>query len=449
MMPKPSAGCHIYIPGSRHLFLPPRVGADIRRTRRPNRLLLASGGGARVPGRNPVSPLRRLNGLPSVGHDDGRPLRRSGSGAPIGPNAKEISLMSTQPPSIAASFHRPVPDAERRLVRILHRVVFAALATGILAMSPAGAGAAGVVWQNMTLEQALAAADQQGKLVLIDFHAGHCGACGQLDNDVWETADGVAITEGMIPLSADTGTPEGGSLCIRLAVTGLPAVVVLRPDGSEVDRVVGYTQGRNRFIEQIRELQTGIDPLPGMEEMLKAHPDSVSLCMPVFERYLNRQQVADAKVLMEKIFRLDPANARGQSERALMLMAKYQTGIAGDQKQGLQYWQMIMDRWPSSGMSGAAIDGSFKAAAALGQIPTWKEWVFNLLAKQPANGRLQYSVAMVASHNGLVDPRFAKAARTARSLGIGGAFLDTVAVKLEGGSIPPNPSPAGSAPKGR
>lgn len=324
-------------------------------------------------------------------------------------------------------------------------------ALSLLAAAPAASFAAGVTWQNLTVDQALAAAEQQNKLVLIDFWAGHCAPCGQLDNDVWNTPDGAAITEGTIPIQADTSTPVGGAACLRFAVTGLPAVVALRPDGTEVDRVVGYTQGRNRFIEAVRDLKDGVDPLPGMEDMLKAHPDSLPLYMPVFERYLNRQREGDAKMLLDQIMKHDSDNRQGQSERALMLFAKYETGVTMNHKQGLAYWEMILDRWPDSGMSGAAIDGSYKAAAAIGQVPAWKEWVCGRLAKQPANGRLQYSAAMVASHAGIVDPRFAKAARTARSLGVGGAFLDTVAVKLEGGTVPapkPAPKPASKpAPK--
>jgi hypothetical protein len=293
----------------------------------------------------------------------------------------------------------------------------------------------------MTVDQALAAADQNGKLVLVDFHAAHCGACGQLDVDVWNTPDGQTLTDGLIAIRADTATPAGGEAAIRYAVTGLPAILVLRPDGEEVDRIVGYNSGRATLIEAVRDLKSGVDPLPGMEDQLQAHPDSLPFYMPVFERYLNRKRSVDAEKLLGKIMALDKTNKRGQSERALMLIAKFETGITGDQKKGLDHWEMLLDKYPNTSMSGAVVDGSYKAAAALGQVPQWKEWLCGVLAKRSSDGRLQYSAAMVASHAGLIDPRFAKAARAARSLGVGGAFLDSIAVKLEGAPPVPGQKP--------
>ncbi len=321
------------------------------------------------------------------------------------------------------------------------RSIWTCLPLILLAAAPVAALAQGAGWVNMTLDQALAAADKDGKLVLVDYRASFCGACGQLDVDVWNTPDGESLASGMVAIRVDTQTPEGGEATIRYAVTGLPTVLVLRSDGSEIDRVVGYTTGRARFIEAVQELKQGVDPLPGMEDQLQAHPDSLPFYMPVFERYLYRKRLTDAQKLLQKITTLDRDNRRAQSERALMLIAKYETGIANDQKQGLAYWQMILDRYPNTSMSGAAVDGSFKAAAALDQVQPWKEWVCGLLAKQPKNGRLQYSAAMVASRAGLIDPRFAQAARTARSLGVGGAFLDSIAVKLDGAPPVPGQKP--------
>lgn len=311
----------------------------------------------------------------------------------------------------------------------------------ILMAAPAACLGQGAGWVNMSLDQALTAADKGGQLVLVDFHAAHCAACGQLDVDVWNTPDGESLTDGMIAIRADTATPMGGEASIRYAVTGLPTILVLRSDGSEIDRIVGYSTGRAKFIDAMRDLKEGVDPLPGMEDQLKAHPDSLPFYMPVFERYLNRKRTGDAENLLTKIMSIDKQNRRGQSERALMLIAKYKTGIIGDQRSGLAYWQMILDRFPNTSMSGAAVDGSYKAAAALDTVPQWTEWICGVLAKQPANGRLQYSVAMVANREGLVDARFAKAARTARSLGVGGAFLDTIAVKLEGTQPAPKMKP--------
>jgi thioredoxin 1 len=169
------------------------------------------------------------------------------------------------------------------------------LAISALCLSWAAASRAeGVEWAKLTIDQALEEASKTGKIVMVNVHSSHCGACAQLEADVWLTPDGVELAEGTIPISVDNAAPEGGYLQTRYPVTGLPAVIFIRPDGKEVDRVVGYMRGKQAFLGEALPLKDGIDRLPAMEEQLAAHPDSLPLILPVLERRLNRFQDQDA-----------------------------------------------------------------------------------------------------------------------------------------------------------
>ncbi len=119
-----------------------------------------------------------------------------------------------------------------------------------------------------------------------------------------------------------------------------------------------------------------------------------------------------------------------------MRIAKYHELIQIDPKLQMDNFKIVLERFPTCSSAGAALDGSYKAALRLGTTKDWTAWVCKILDTQRSAGRLQYSAAMTASRYGVIDPCFAKAARQARALGIGGAFLDTLAIKLEGGVVP-------------
>ena len=54
----------------------------------------------------------------------------------------------------------------------------------------AHAQAAEVEWVELSLDEALAEARETGEILMIDVGAGHCGACGDMDRDLWGSAEG-------------------------------------------------------------------------------------------------------------------------------------------------------------------------------------------------------------------------------------------------------------------
>lgn len=288
----------------------------------------------------------------------------------------------------------------------------------------------GVEWRSLSLTAALDEAAATGRMVMLDIRADHCGQCKVMEKEFWETAAGAAFAEGMIPLKYESGSPDGIEAHRRYPITGLPVVIFIRSDGSEVDRVVGY-DSQEEWLEEAEPLKEGIDPLPGMEAALAAHSDSVQLMLPVLERYLYRYREVEARKLLDRMLQHDPGNRTGMVEMAIVKLAKHANLVQNDSKASMDLWRMLLDRFPTASSAGAAVDGTFKAANSMNQVAEWREWIAGLAERYPKNGRLQYAIAMTANRNGLRDPRFAKAARTARALGVGGAFLDSIAVKLD------------------
>jgi hypothetical protein len=300
----------------------------------------------------------------------------------------------------------------------------------LLALATGTGHGQGVVWQPLTVDQALSQASATGDLVLVYVWAGHCGQCEQMRIDVWDQPEGGHLAAGTIPLKIDSTTPQGRDLSRRYPILGLPTTLFLSPEGLEVDRVEGYDNARS-FLAEAEMLKSGVDPLPGLEAELAAHPDSVPLMVPILKRYLFRMRDQDAEGLAKRLLERDPRNGSRQPEIALRSLAGYYANIRGNMARSHEYYSQLLDRFPECSSAGGAVDGLYKAALALGRVEDWKTQMCSLTEKQAANGRLLYSVAMYAKRYGIRGACFAQAARRAGSLGVGGARMDSIAAELE------------------
>jgi len=295
-------------------------------------------------------------------------------------------------------------------------------------------GAIGVEWRELTLDQALQEAAAQEAQVLVDVWATHCHACGDMDEQVWATSEGVALAEGTIPIKIDTQSPAGQEFMKRYPVTGLPAIIYLNADGTEFDRVQGYIQ-REQFLREARLIHDGIDGLLTLEAQLQKNPNHGPVLLDALERYLFRQRLADADSAYARVLRLDPDNAQGLAERAIRHRARFEESFTRDYAKAAEYHKLVVERFPKSSSAGGSVDGVLKALLRAGRSREWPEWACDLAQRNPDAPSIQRGVAITALHNGFRDPCFAEAARSAGRLGLGKpAFMDSIAVILQGGT---------------
>jgi hypothetical protein len=342
-----------------------------------------------------------------------------------------MDLMMHFDTGLSSSPRRAAPSRRARGPALPMFLLAALLAPALLA---GVAAAQGVKWADFTLEQALAEAKAKNTMVLIDVWSGHCGSCGQMDIDLWDTPEGAKLAEGLIPIKIETGSEAGRTLSERYPITGLPAIIFLHGDGTELDRVEGYIN-KNLFLAQVRPLKDGIDPLDEMEGRLAARPDSLDLMMQVMERSLNRRRDADADTLFNRILKLDVGNRKSYAERAIVRMARNSEYVYHDPPRTLGYWKLMVEQYPTASSVGAAVDGAYKVLLSMGKASEWPDWICPILEKNPNLGYLQRAAAMTALRGGFRTPCFAAAARKASALGVGKqAFMDSVATVLEGGA---------------
>ncbi len=119
----------------------------------------------------------------------------------------------------------------------------AALAGGFAsAAARAQEAVSAVSFRSLTLEAACVAAQAEGKIVLVDFYTTWCGPCKMLDRDTWTDAKvGELVNARAVALKLDA-EKEGRAAARRYAVAAYPTLLLLKPDGTELDRIVGYRE---------------------------------------------------------------------------------------------------------------------------------------------------------------------------------------------------------------
>lgn len=128
-------------------------------------------------------------------------------------------------------------------------------------------------FQNIPFSAASTRAAAEKKLVFIDFYTTWCGPCKMLDQSTWKDPQVIAwMSEKTVALRLDA--EKETELARRYAVRAYPTLLFLKPDGTEVDRLVGFRPA-GPFLEAVQQLETGKNSLTRAREQVDraATPD--------------------------------------------------------------------------------------------------------------------------------------------------------------------------------
>jgi thiol-disulfide isomerase/thioredoxin len=121
---------------------------------------------------------------------------------------------------------------------------------------------------DLSFEAASKQAAQSGKIVLVDFYTTWCGPCKLLDKNTWTDAAVIQLLEQKtVALRIDAETEV--ALSKRYKIEAYPSVLLIKPDGTEIDRLVGYKEPK-AFMEDFNAALGGKDSISRAQDKLTA-----------------------------------------------------------------------------------------------------------------------------------------------------------------------------------
>jgi thiol-disulfide isomerase/thioredoxin len=166
----------------------------------------------------------------------------------------------------------------------------------------AGLSAFAGAFSDLTFEAATKVAASSGKIVLIDFYTTWCGPCKMLDKTTWTDPAVIQLLESKtvaLRLDAEKET----ALASRYKIAAYPTVLLLKADGSEIDRLVGYRDPQ-AFISDCTASLAGKDSVKRAQEAVEKAPAGNASARMQYGQAL-AQKGDDAEALKEYLWCFD------------------------------------------------------------------------------------------------------------------------------------------------
>ena len=121
-------------------------------------------------------------------------------------------------------------------------------------------------FRQISFEKACTLAKASKKQIMIDFYTEWCGPCKKLDQTTWKDAKALKwLSTRLVCLKVDA--EKNVKLATKYKVDAYPTILFLRPDGSEIDRIVGYLDPKE-FLSSAKDALAGKDALSRAKEKL-------------------------------------------------------------------------------------------------------------------------------------------------------------------------------------
>jgi thiol-disulfide isomerase/thioredoxin len=132
-------------------------------------------------------------------------------------------------------------------------------------------GVSGVIaapFSDLSFEAALKKAGETGKIVLVDFYTTWCGPCKLLDKNTWTDPAVIQLLEQKtVALRVDA--EKEVALAKRYKIEAYPSMLLIKPDGAEMDRLVGYKEPK-AFMEDFNAALGGKDSISRAKDKMMA-----------------------------------------------------------------------------------------------------------------------------------------------------------------------------------
>ncbi len=171
-------------------------------------------------------------------------------------------------------------------------------------------------FSDLSFEAASKEAAQSNKLVLVDFYTSWCAPCKLLDKTTWSDAAVIQLLEQKtVALRIDA--EKEVALSERYKIHSYPSVLLIKPDGTEIDRLVGYMAPKE-FIENFNAALNGKDSVARAKDKVMTTGSTNPMARKKLGAAL-AEEGKDAEALTEYLWCFDHGNEADPSFFAVRL----------------------------------------------------------------------------------------------------------------------------------
>jgi tetratricopeptide (TPR) repeat protein len=222
----------------------------------------------------------------------------------------------------------------------------------------------------------MAQAKVSQKTVVIKFYTDWCKWCKVMSDSTLPDPYVQKFLKNfeMAELNAEVDTITAA----RYGVRSYPTTVILKPNGVEIDRLVGYYPPVE-FVTGVVNAMSGIGTIDDYLTKLADRPDEIDLMFEIGQKYRWRGDYDRAASYFSQIQIKDPGNTKGKSAESAYNLAHMRFKLK-DYSAAIALWKRMLTTFPNDPMS---LDGELMIPYCYQQAEDFKS------AKKEYNAFLQ------------------------------------------------------------